>query len=130
MTAYEMRISDWSSDVCSSDLALQQAVHDTQEVVAAARAGDLTQRIALDGKAGSVRELCDGVNALVETMANVVGRIQESTGTINSAAKEIAAGNTDLSARTEQQAAAIEETERKSTRLKTSHKLASRNTSS
>src|SRR3546814_7938238 len=23
-TAYEMRISDWSSDVCSSDLALQQ----------------------------------------------------------------------------------------------------------
>src|SRR3546814_16810483 len=110
MTAYEMRISDWSSDVCSSDLALQQAVHDTQEVVAAARAGDLTQRIALDGKAGSVRELCDGVNALVETMANVVGRIQESTGTINSAAKEIADGNTELSARTEQQAAALEET--------------------
>src|SRR3546814_5717772 len=26
-TAYEMRISDWSSDVCSSDLALEQAIH-------------------------------------------------------------------------------------------------------
>src|SRR3546814_4596694 len=26
-TAYEMRISDWSSDVCSSDLALEQASH-------------------------------------------------------------------------------------------------------
>src|SRR3546814_8750094 len=26
-TAYEMRISDWSSDVCSSDLLLLQAVH-------------------------------------------------------------------------------------------------------
>src|SRR3546814_4921581 len=25
-TAYEMRISDWSSDVCSSDLAAQQTV--------------------------------------------------------------------------------------------------------
>src|SRR3546814_13102347 len=25
-TAYEMRISDWSSDVCSSDLAIEQAV--------------------------------------------------------------------------------------------------------
>src|SRR3546814_4128513 len=24
-TAYEMRISDWSSDVCSSDLAVQEA---------------------------------------------------------------------------------------------------------
>src|SRR3546814_9776404 len=27
-TAYEMRISDWSSDVCSSDLYLQAARHD------------------------------------------------------------------------------------------------------
>src|SRR3546814_7391414 len=27
-TAYEMRISDWSSDVCSSDLFVQQGLHD------------------------------------------------------------------------------------------------------
>src|SRR3546814_9028224 len=27
-TAYEMRISDWSSDVCSSDLVLRQAQHE------------------------------------------------------------------------------------------------------
>src|SRR3546814_6495826 len=26
-TAYEMRISDWSSDVCSSDLAAARALH-------------------------------------------------------------------------------------------------------
>src|SRR3546814_4488984 len=26
-TAYEMRISDWSSDVCSSDLTLQALIH-------------------------------------------------------------------------------------------------------
>ncbi|HET8883173.1 MAG TPA: methyl-accepting chemotaxis protein, partial [Solimonas sp.] len=101
--------SDITEQVRASE-ALQQAVQQTQEVVAAARAGDLTQRVALDGKTGSIRELCDGVNALVDTMAGVVGRIQESTGTINSAAKEIAAGNADLSARTEQQAAALEET--------------------
>src|SRR3546814_6193563 len=30
-TAYEIRISDWSSDVCSSDLALQTGVMDGQE---------------------------------------------------------------------------------------------------
>src|SRR3546814_5319985 len=29
--AYEMRISDWSSDVCSSDLALRAAVAQGQE---------------------------------------------------------------------------------------------------
>src|SRR3546814_1926630 len=28
MTAYEMRISDWSSDVCSSDLAAARGVDD------------------------------------------------------------------------------------------------------
>src|SRR3546814_3707504 len=33
-TAYEMRISDWSSDVCSSDLlGLRLAAQDTPEVV-------------------------------------------------------------------------------------------------
>src|SRR3546814_19346650 len=36
-TAYEMRISDWSSDVCSSDLAEQQDAHgsaDTRQLLA------------------------------------------------------------------------------------------------
>src|SRR3546814_6740124 len=37
-TAYEMRISDWSSDVCSSDLDFRQFVHYlTHRVDAAAR---------------------------------------------------------------------------------------------
>src|SRR3546814_7565679 len=31
-TAYEMRISDWSSDVCSSDLPLDRRVADNQPV--------------------------------------------------------------------------------------------------
>src|SRR3546814_11023192 len=31
-TAYEMRISDWSSDVCSSDLPIRSAVLDIVEV--------------------------------------------------------------------------------------------------
>src|SRR3546814_12145348 len=64
------KVVKYATDVTAqvrANEALQQAVHDTQEVVAAARAGDLTQRIALDAKAGSVRELCDGVNSLAET---------------------------------------------------------------
>src|SRR3546814_4346667 len=32
-TAYEMRISDWSSDVCSSDLAGRQFAFDVQAVL-------------------------------------------------------------------------------------------------
>src|SRR3546814_2830847 len=30
-TAYEMRISDWSSDVCSSDLANSESLHDYED---------------------------------------------------------------------------------------------------
>src|SRR3546814_2717771 len=40
-TAYEMRISDWSSDVCSSDLAAQ-AVH--EKFLAALAGGHLPDR--------------------------------------------------------------------------------------
>src|SRR3546814_8622175 len=46
-TAYEMRISDWSSDVCSSDLfAAERAIADD---VARARLADVQQRQAVDG---------------------------------------------------------------------------------
>src|SRR3546814_17096808 len=34
-TAYEMRISDWSSDVCSSDLVLRMAERDARRIAAA-----------------------------------------------------------------------------------------------
>src|SRR3546814_7632618 len=33
-TAYEMRISDWSSDVCSSDLGAQVAVFEQMQAIA------------------------------------------------------------------------------------------------
>src|SRR3546814_4987352 len=35
-TAYEMRISDWSSDVCSSDLGVIYIVRDPRDVVISA----------------------------------------------------------------------------------------------
>src|SRR3546814_6952473 len=34
-TAYEMRISDWISDVCSSDLAIPSIAHQAQHFLAA-----------------------------------------------------------------------------------------------
>src|SRR3546814_3105135 len=56
-TAYEMRISDWSSDVCSSDL-----------LVARRRAVDHDARAGIDGadivgKAGARRAVEDDVDA-------------------------------------------------------------------
>src|SRR3546814_3542978 len=42
-TAYEMRISDWSSDVCSSDLIVDYNARDV--AIVQARAGGFVQRV-------------------------------------------------------------------------------------
>lgn len=90
--------------------ALQDAVEQTQAVVGAAQEGDLAQRISMEGKSGSIADLCEGVNALVENMATVVGQVKDASEVISTASKEIAQGNADLSARTENQASSLEET--------------------
>src|SRR3546814_9401572 len=51
-TAYEMRISDWSSDVCSSDLGVGfgDAVHDVVDgVVARADVAEAEQHLGFGG---------------------------------------------------------------------------------
>src|SRR3546814_6226874 len=64
-TAYEIRSSDWSSDVCSSDLALARALWSPGER-AAPRAGclDVMAPVAgLGGRAGRSRRLGGAENA-------------------------------------------------------------------
>ncbi|KOO81632.1 methyl-accepting chemotaxis protein [Stenotrophomonas maltophilia] len=90
--------------------AMQRAVAQTREVVAAAKQGDLTRRVATTDKNGPIAELCEGVNALVEAMGAIIGQIKFAADTIAVGATEIAQGNSDLSQRTEQQAASLEET--------------------
>ncbi|PPU69497.1 methyl-accepting chemotaxis protein [Xanthomonas pisi] len=72
-------------------------------------AGDLTARMSGEFK-GVFAQMRDDANATAAQLAEIVGRIQHSAVSINSAASEIAAGNQDLSQRTEQQAANLEET--------------------
>ena len=57
---------------------LAAAVEQAQKVTSAAQAGDLTQRIPMEGKTGQIEALCAGVNTLVETTAVIftdVGRV-------------------------------------------------------
>ncbi|OOW98760.1 chemotaxis protein, partial [Xanthomonas axonopodis pv. khayae] len=71
--------------------------------------GDLTVR--MHGEfSGVFAQMRDDANATAEQLADIVGRIKMSSTAINSAAGEIASGNSDLSHRTEQQAANLEET--------------------
>ncbi|MFD1120995.1 PAS domain S-box protein [Methylophilus flavus] len=101
--------TDISSKVAEAN-AMKQAVHETTEVVAATKSGDLTQRIATDNKQGEIKTLCEGVNTIVDEMTDILSAIKIAGEAINSAATEISHGNNDLSQRTEEQASSLEET--------------------
>ncbi|MDR5762487.1 methyl-accepting chemotaxis protein [Caballeronia sp. LZ035] len=71
--------------------------------------GDLTSRIVANAK----DETGDLLRALAEMNARLtetVSQVRESSGAVGNAAKELATGNTDLSQRTEEQAASLQET--------------------
>jgi len=85
------------------------AFSDVLRVTNALADGDLTQSITRDypGVFGQAKV---GMNNTTENLKSVMAEIKETTDVISSAAKEIAAGNNDLSHRTEEQAASLEET--------------------
>ena len=88
----------------------RQVAAQVSEAVGKAAANDLTWRIDLSDKEGMHAELCRGVNDILESMALVVAQVKEATETMNTASREIASGNSDLSARTEEQASSLQET--------------------
>ncbi|SFX10246.1 methyl-accepting chemotaxis protein [Marinospirillum alkaliphilum] len=71
--------------------------------------GDLTVRLNTQGK-DEITELTSHFNVFVTKIEDLVADIKLAVGAINTAAQEIAAGNSDLSQRTEEQASSLEET--------------------
>ena len=107
------KVIKYATDITAQRQAavqMERAVEATRTVVAQATEGGLAARIPLDGLTGSVAELCAGINSVLDTMASVIGVVKESTDVINTASREIAAGNADLSGRTEEQASSLEHT--------------------
>ena len=90
--------------------ALELAVAQTQVVVEATKANDLTRRVPLEGKSGEIAKLCSGVNGLIEKMATFVRDFRNVSATIADAVGEIASGTNNLSQRTEQQASSLQQT--------------------
>ncbi len=89
---------------------LRAAVGETQAVVSAAVEGDLTKRIATEGKSGELLALTEGVNTLIEMMMSVVQQIKAASDEVLVRAEEISSGNTNLSQRTDEQASSLEQT--------------------
>jgi len=71
--------------------------------------GDLTMKIADPGR-NEIGRLFASIRSMQQGLLNTVSRVRSSTDIINTGAQEIAAGNLDLSARTETQASSLEET--------------------
>ncbi|MFL9950788.1 methyl-accepting chemotaxis protein [Paraburkholderia agricolaris] len=71
--------------------------------------GDLRTQITVDGR-DETSKLLSALREMNERLTAIVGRVRDSSTSIAGAARQIAAGNMDLSQRTEQQAASLQET--------------------
>lgn len=85
------------------------SIEAVQAVVAGLADGDLSERVEADLK-GLFGQLKRDTNTSVDRLAAMVGNIRQAVQAMNTAAAEIASGNSDLSSRTEQAAANLEET--------------------
>jgi methyl-accepting chemotaxis protein len=78
------------------------------QIVHSIAAGDLSVQVVT--RDNDRQSLLFSMRSMCENLAKAVGDIRMSTETIATASGQIAAGNMDLSSRTEQQASALEET--------------------
>jgi methyl-accepting chemotaxis protein len=85
------------------------SLYEILRVLSAITRGDLTENIT-NSYFGAFGELKESTNATVDTLKAVITKIKEVTEIISNGAKEIAAGNSNLSHRTEKQAVSLQET--------------------
>jgi len=84
-------------------------LHEAVSVAERVAGGDLTSRIEASGR-DEITRLYAALRQMNDSLATMVGDVRNGTDSIGTASREIAAGNLDLSGRTEQQASSLEET--------------------
>ena len=83
MNGKPFKVVKYATDVTAevnANTMLRLAVEQAQAVTAAAKAGDLNQRIPLEGKSGPIGDLCAGVNSLMETTSVIFADVGRSFG--------------------------------------------------
>jgi methyl-accepting chemotaxis protein len=83
---------------------------DAQILANAAREGRVTLRADANKHLGDYRKIVEGMNETLDMIVTPISTVKNAAVAINTAAKEIAQGNSDLSRRTEDQAANLEKT--------------------
>jgi methyl-accepting chemotaxis protein-1 (serine sensor receptor) len=89
--------------------SVEQPLGEAVYIAETVAAGDLSKEFETERK-GEFGRLLRGMGEMEDMLTDLVTRIKESTDSITDASTQIAAGNTDLSQRTEEQAAALQET--------------------
>jgi methyl-accepting chemotaxis protein len=59
---------------------LQTAVEQVRDVISSAKAGDLTQRVPMEGKTGQIETLCQGINSMMETTQTIFTDVSRIMG--------------------------------------------------
>ncbi|MFZ4875327.1 methyl-accepting chemotaxis protein [Janthinobacterium sp. Mn2066] len=79
------------------------------QVAEAVATGDLTSQIEVSSR-DETGQLMHALKNMNDKLVSIVGQVRAGTDSISTASGEIAAGNLDLSSRTEEQASSLEET--------------------
>ena len=89
--------------------SIKAPVEDTVQCVMRIAGGDLETKIVADGK-DELSWLRHELNSMRKKLRSTILEVRQTVDTVNMASAEIANGNGDLSARTESQASALEQT--------------------
>ncbi len=100
-------INETVEQVRSNLIALNE---DSQLLANAARQGEVLVRADVSRHHGDYRKIVQGMNDTLDMIVQPIVNVKTATDAINTAAKEIAQGNADLSRRTEEQASSLEKT--------------------
>jgi len=90
-------------------IMVDNGLDEVSEVVTALSEGNLDKRMVKDYQ-GAFLVLKNDLNAMSEKLDQIVSEVMESSETVSTGASQIAAGNSDLAQRTEQQANSVEST--------------------
>lgn len=88
---------------------IMRALAEALKIANSVAEGDLTQRVEIRSN-DELGQLLQALGAMNEKLVGIVTQVRYGTDTIATASSQIAAGNVDLSSRTEQQASSLEET--------------------
>ena len=89
--------------------SIVRPVEALREVAGRIADGDLASEVPVHGRS-EIAQLAGSVHAMQEALRDLVGQVRRASETIRMSSQEVAAGNTDLSHRTEQAASSLQAT--------------------